>query len=234
MSKTAPKHLKNTHRHGYHKEVDPQPVPSDTTSQSLPPTPPVVESYNVNDGKNRFLSKPALILIASMMLLLAGAYYFYTVKIKSSSEQLVTTPAPTPSGRYDANLQKGPFICPSLPDFCQKGEYRESSVSGQLAKGTPIFAAFDGTLEQLPAFKNVPNMTILTLTDNQKGLQATYYIRGKVQFKERDVKAAEEITTASGLPIPEFNNKSFVFMLYKISNGVSWQPAKVTPETFRF
>lgn len=231
VKKTAQKNLKKSRTYSYHKSVDPTPS-STPANADLPPTSPTVPLIH-NDTKKHYLNTSILFLAISLVVLIfALAYYFYTIQNKTPVVNKLPTTPPVQSTVYNPNLQQGPFVCPSLPDFCQKGEYKEGSISGRLAKGAPIFAAFDGQLQQIPAFKDVKEMTILSLTNGQTGLQAVYFIRGKVPFSERNVKAAEEITTATGLPIPEFGHQSFVFRLYRVGNGVSWQPANLTLESF--
>lgn len=117
------------------------------------------------------------------------------------------------------------LTCPTIKSFCtQTGIYKESSISGSLKNGEVIYAAFDGTVDQLVSSQ--PKKTgghelynVLFLTSQDKKLKGLYMFKGTPTVKEA-VKKGTVIATSSGQVLSFVkDNPSFVFKLIKISGG---------------
>lgn len=179
------------------------------------------------------LKKWYLLLIACLIILTAVA----TVSLLSQSFKKpaplpsptpLSTAIPKPSFPPPTAYQKGPFKCPSIPQFCQTGQdvsIRNSYVGfgAKLPANTPIYAAFDGevTTKQIdlalqPLMKQpTQQVNLLFLTDKVHSLRAVYYFPGKLpgnQLAEK-VLAGQAIATASGETMKLYSESSLVFTL---------------------
>lgn len=121
-----------------------------------------------------------------------------------------------------SNLQ---LFCPSLREFCQKGEgvVKDGNYigfGGKLASGSAIFAAFDGVLSSTTSSflkekdgKIVQRKFIIAYLDNPDlNLRAEYYFRGLLD-KNGKVKKGEQIATSNGNKITTYDNSSLIFSL---------------------
>ena len=133
--------------------------------------------------------------------------------------------------------------CPSLKEFCQKGEGvvkdgKYIGFGGKLASASAIFAAFDGILSSttstFPKEKN--NQTtqkkfITAYLDNAElGLRGIYYFRGSIP-KSGNVIKGEQVAITNGKTISIYDNNSLIFSVirdYPATNN----PAILNKENF--
>ncbi|MBI2338052.1 hypothetical protein HYU95_02610 [Candidatus Daviesbacteria bacterium] len=217
MKQFAKRHLKKLIKSAYYKKVDPQ------LPDSQKPT--VINFGNsfFDQLKNWRVFIPTL---TALVLLAALSFYLWQQKTP-----VKTIPAPESKPQETASLfppptdyQKGPFLCPGIPQFCQTGKdiFIEKSYIGfgsRLPAKSHIFASFDGELatfkvaiNRSPADKKTQNILVSTLTDKEHLLRAAYFFTGQAP-KDRPVKKGEVIATSSGETMPLYDNSSLVFVL---------------------
>lgn len=160
--------------------------------------------------------------------------FFTNLPLIPRKEVVINVPkSSTPS----ANLKK-PYICPSIPDFCQKGT--DVNFNGQYAgfgaslpKGSKVVALFDGKLitsvSTLPQFNNEQVVTV-TLENRQLNLTANYFYQGQVPTK-LNVKAGEQISVTGEAMTPY--QVPLMVQFYK-GTQVTGEKVHLTPKDFGF
>lgn len=190
-----------------------------------------------NDGKDiakiRKLprKKITFILILSLLSLFLVFFSLINSKKEKKSEisikpsQLVEKytffPTPTLSLNFDRSLQNTLFHCPSVYSFCEKGEYSETGLSGNVVSGSSIFAVFDGEAEGLLSYnerESTQNNILIVLTNMERGLEAHYFLKSK-PFDKKTVKQGDVIAVSTGEQMLFMDNKSFVFELIEFNKN---------------
>lgn len=137
-----------------------------------------------------------------------------------------------------AELQKGPYTCPSVTDFCTKSQdiFKVDKYIGfgsKIATNSALVASFDGTISAVSSTlgEEFNSETIITLylDDKNRGLRAVYYYNGDVAPESKEVKAGDEIATTGD--IMKYYNTSLVFALIK-NDFISGTPEKLTSKDF--
>ena len=111
--------------------------------------------------------------------------------------------------------------CPSLKEFCQKGEGvikdgKYIGFGGKLASGNAIFAAFDGNLSTAlsPTSAGNGNTSRNTayLDNPDLKLRAIYLFKGSIT-KTGKVNKEEQIAISNGKTMKAYDNNSLIFSL---------------------
>ena len=182
-----------------------------------------------------------VLFVGIVLILLFGILnYFNILSLSSLYPQLGFLPQKNVSQTI-STLNK--LSCPSLKEFCQKGESiikdgKYIGFGGKLASASAIFAAFDGILSSttstFPKEKN--NQTtqkkfITAYLDNAElGLRGIYYFRGSIP-KSGSVIKGEQVAITNGKTISIYDNNSLIFSVirdYPATNN----PAILNKENF--
>ena len=164
-----------------------------------------------------------VLFVGVVLILLFGILnYFNILSLSSLYPQLGFLPQKNVSQTI-STLNK--LSCPSLKEFCQKGESiikdgKYIGFGGKLASGSTIFAAFDGVLSSTTSTfpKEEDNQTtqkkfITAYLDNSElGLRGIYYFRGSIP-KSGKVTKGDQIGISNGKVITIYDNKSLIFSL---------------------
>lgn len=173
--------------------------------------------------------KVTMISLVTVFIIALAAVSFFLFK-----KGLFKTQNNQSTKKFVANpqLQKGPFICPAPADFC-KFSGKLASASANLAKGTNLFAVFDGQVKILP--QSNKTLTTLSLQDDQRGLRANYYLAGGQITKSTTVKAGDILATIDGqlLPAPYLRDKTFQFVLFNRLTEEGWKTAILSASDFK-
>lgn len=161
--------------------------------------------------------------VAIVLILLFGILNYFN--ILSISELYPKYLSFLPRKNVSLNQSNPKIPCPSLKEFCQKGEGvmkdgKYIGFGGKLASASAIFAAFDGVLSSttnsFPKEKDgkiVQRTFIIAYLDNPDlNLRAEYYFRGSLD-KNGTVKKGEQIATSNGNKITIYDNSSLIFSL---------------------
>lgn len=145
---------------------------------------------------------------------------------------------PTPPA-VSEEVQKGPYNCPSIEDFCKNGKDLEQNgayvgFSGSLLKLSPVIAVFDGTIITTTStlsddFKNEKIVTV-NLVNKERGLEAVYYFVGQVQSGDT-VTQGQKIGSIS--EDMNYYQTSLLLQLYK-GNSVTGEKVKLISSDFTF
>lgn len=186
-----------------------------------------------------FLNRPVLIIVI-FIALVAGVFLANNPNLLPTSllqREIKITPSKT--SPKPASLQQGPFKCPSIVDFCQKGgEVKAEDPFGGfgaiVAVGSPIFAAFDGTVttvtSTLSAQFNNEKITTIYLDNEERGLRAVYYSRGEATNPNPEVvKEGDKIGTIG--PIMTYYRASLVFLV--VANYPDGEKLTLTSQDFK-
>ena len=164
-----------------------------------------------------------IFFVGVVLILLFGTLnYFNILSLSALYPQLGFLPQNQVSPTISPLNQ---LSCPSLKEFCQKGEGvvkdgKYIGFGGKLASGSTIFAAFDGVLSSTTSTfpKEEDNQTtqkkfITAYLDNSElGLRGIYYFRGSISKSEKVTKG-EQIGISNGKVITIYDNKSLIFSL---------------------
>lgn len=140
-------------------------------------------------------------------------------------------------------VSKTLYHCPAADSFCKNAksviiDHPTGKIyfglGGEVASGSSIIAAFDGTLIGIKVPKSSTNpesyMTAI-LYSKELGLQAEYYFKGTIVDKEK-VKKGEVIATASGEISPSLYNKSLIFQLMKLNQDKGGNMVQLSASDF--
>lgn len=169
--------------------------------------------------------KLVFIIITVIVLCLASVlalYFYYKPKplkqtiIPTDQSKLVFAQKLTASESFNPNLQTTLYDCP-IASICQSDiSFKNGSIQTNIAKGTKIYAAFDGNVENmLSSTPTNEQFKSILLTNLDKGLAGYYYYNGE-SVKSGQVLQGEVIATSSGQPIKVFDNHSFILQLIKL------------------
>lgn len=144
--------------------------------------------------------------------------------------------------------QEGPFACPSISQFCQKGadilfDNNYYGFGSDLPSGSSLFAAFDGklttTLSSIPKGNQSAEMqkiNLVMLTNKDLLLRAAYLFPGPVP-QEQTVKKGDKIGTVSGENMPLYGKVSLVFILTRndqvMGSRLGGERVKLTKADFK-
>lgn len=137
-----------------------------------------------------------------------------------------------------ASLSQGGIRCPSNQEFCQKSSSitRGSTYvgfGGSIAAGSPIYAAFDGTVTAaettFPPDFGSEKIIAIFLDNKERGLRGVYYFKGELPTVTT-AKAGDTIGQA-GEPIAFYSNASLVFRLIE-GDPVKGTPVNLSPQSF--
>lgn len=184
-----------------------------------------------------FLKDKKIIVITLFLILpiiLSLLLSKYSQKSQVQTNQKIATGS--------AQLQIGPFICPSVGDFCTKGQDvikdgADSGFGAVLPKGSLIKAAFGGTATvvplTLPEKFNSEKFNVVYLDNQTKDLRAVYYFKGEVNkaIEKVPVRAGDQIGK-TGEPIAFYNNLSLVFQIIK-GDPIKGERVKLTSKDFK-
>ncbi len=240
MKKTAKRPLHKHKHHPYNKAAYSKTMDVDPTPSI--PIPP----------KHPLLNRPLAIALLIILFLTSVGYliYSFTGLGYNIFQKPTTAPAQTktPKGLVFAPQLLSPasktadasvsasLKCPVNPLVCQnRNAFKESSFSARLAQGDRLFAAFDGTVTNLPATHPASGedekFNMMILANNKLGLQAMYSFKGTPTTKT-EVLSGETIATASGQLIAFMNNKSVVFYLIEATKK-GGQMVQLSPSNFK-
>lgn len=194
--------------------------------------------HHVNQTKGGFAIKNIHVIFISLILLaftlVIALILFSTFSGKKNlpvsvlkKEKIIYAPKPTLPPGFDTSLQNGPFKCPVSLSFCQKKEnYRPGLLSGNITNNSPIYAAFDGTLQVIsiadPKATKSGISRVVVLTNLNRGLKAYYSFKGK-PIVAKEAKEGTIIATSTGEKV-SFYNTSFAFEIVKLgfTNGTKY------------
>lgn len=194
-----------------------------------------------------FQNKRNLIIIAVLFFILPIIFSLLVSKYdqfekgrssrKTSSSLPVNIALPSyPPAQVD--LTKDLLTCPTVKNFCQNSqEVRQNNVyqgiGDNIAKGTPIYAAFDGDLTYLSGkiatASASENILIMYVDNKAKGLRAVYTLKGQA-VDPRKVREGEPIAIV-GDKINLFG-VSFIFKLVT-GNPINGESVKLSPANFK-
>jgi nitrate reductase NapE component len=117
------------------------------------------------------------------------------------------------STQRSTNVLPVKLACPSLKEFCQKGQSvikdgNYIGFGGKLASASAIFAAFDGDLTV--AKTDQEKFKILYLDSPNQKARAIYFLRGQI-IKKVKVSKGEQIAIANGKTISIYDDNSLIF-----------------------
>lgn len=186
---------------------------------------PLLALFKFNNKVNIVLGIVVILVIAAViafrLVQLSKKSLQPTLQTTSSQKTRPTFPPPTA-------YQKGPFKCPSIPQFCQTGQdvLVRGSYTGfgvKLPPNSPLYAAFDGelTFKRMNLVLNpyvkqqTQQINVVFLTDKAHSLRAAYYFPGRLSGKQLSgiIKEGGTIATASGEPMNLYGQTSLVFAL---------------------
>ena len=164
-----------------------------------------------------------IFFVGVVLILLFGTLnYFNILSLSALYPQLGFLPQNQVSPTISPFNQ---LSCPSLKEFCQKGEGvikdgKYIGFGGKLASGSAIFAAFDGalssttnTFQKEENGQTVEKRFVTAYLDNSElGLRGIYYFRGSIP-KSGKVAKGEQIGISNGKVITIYDNKSLIFSL---------------------
>ncbi len=184
--------------------------------------------------RNTIIFVSLLVILPVILSLLIGKYGEFWKKGMNpqpfSEQKEVRIPLPSyPPSKVD--LKTDLLSCPSTPDFCanakevnQNNTYQ--GIGRALAKGSPIYAAFDGELSSLKgkitSGSGEETITIIYLDNKEKGIRAVYTLQGE---------APQPQTVYEGDAISEVGDKINLYgvsLLFKVILG-----NPITGEAFR-
>lgn len=144
---------------------------------------------------------------------------------------------PVPVSPKPETLQKGPYNCPSIPEFCQNAkpierDGYEVGLGAQIPPDSPIFAAFDGELSTLTSYLNHENnkeqISTIYLDNAERGLRAVYHLSGPAEASG-SAQAGTRIGTVRNRMV--YYDSSLVFSM--IRNYPSGGIIKLSPQDFK-
>lgn len=188
-----------------------------------------------------FLKSKTFLIVGIGLVILAPIFVSLIVtkipfQFPFNQPKEVRLPLPT-SAPVSPQVQKGPYLCPSVVNFCKNGQDIEQNGSylgfgASLEKSLPVFASFDGntiiTTNTLgEQFKNEEIVSI-NLVNIERGLEAVYFFNGQAQ-PAGVVKKGDQIGTISDKM--NFYKASLVFQLFK-GNSITGEKVKLTSGDF--
>ena len=194
-----------------------------------------------------FQNRRNIIIIICLLILLPVLVSLLILKYeqfqKKHLQQITTSsPAPvkiaipsTPPSKVD--LKKDLLSCPSIPDFCANAKDVNQhdtylGIGTNLAKGSPVYAAFDGELSSLSgkiaSGSAQETITIIYLDNKDKGIRAVYTLKGQTP-QPKTVKEGDTISKV-GDKINLFGS-SLLFKLIK-GNPLNGEVIRLSVDNF--
>lgn len=164
---------------------------------------------------------------------------FQKEKVKEEPQPKPVVISYTPQPSVAANLQSGPYNCPSTDDFCKNGKDIEKDgkyegFGAAVPALSSVYAAFEGNISSLKG-KLSPELggeeiVIIYLDNKERGLRAVYTLKGQAP-QPRIIKQGAAITRV-GDKMQTYGGVSLIFKLIK-GDPLLGEVVKLTSEDFK-